>query len=106
MADVPDASVVDLAAGTGKFTELLASRPEGYKVTAVEPHADMRGVLEAKQLKGVEVVDGLSAAMPSIKDETVDAVVAAQVGVLSLSLALAPIILSLLLVCSVSNHTL
>ncbi|KAL1304954.1 hypothetical protein AAFC00_003864 [Neodothiora populina] len=71
------AAIVDLAAGTGKFTELLAKRPEQYKVTAVEPHAGMRSVLENKSLRGVEVVDGLSTEMP-LPDESVDTVIAAQ----------------------------
>lgn len=73
------ATVVDLAAGTGKFTELLATREEGYKVTAIEPHAEMRKVLEGKNLKGVKVEDGLSTKM-DLEDESVDAVIAAQVG--------------------------
>lgn len=80
VADNPQATVVDLAAGTGKFTELLAARDEGYKVIAIEPHADMRKVLEDKHLKGVSVQDGLSTDMKFLKDESVDAVIAAQVG--------------------------
>ncbi|KAI4719935.1 putative 2-heptaprenyl-1,4-naphthoquinone methyltransferase [Aureobasidium sp. EXF-10727] len=72
------ATVVDLAAGTGKFTELLADRDEGYEIIAIEPHADMRKVLEDKHLKGVSVQDGLSTDMKSLKDESVDAVIAAQ----------------------------
>ncbi|KAI5203098.1 putative 2-heptaprenyl-1,4-naphthoquinone methyltransferase [Aureobasidium subglaciale] len=78
VADTPQATVVDLAAGTGKFTELLAARDEGYKIIAIEPHADMRKVLEDKHLKGVSVQDGLSTDMKSLKDESVDAVIAAQ----------------------------
>jgi ubiquinone/menaquinone biosynthesis C-methylase UbiE len=80
VADSPQATVVDLAAGTGKFTELLAARDEGYEIIAIEPHADMRNVLEDKHLKGVSVQDGLSTDMKSLKDESVDAVIAAQVG--------------------------
>lgn len=72
------ATVVDLAAGTGKFTELLAKREEGFKVIAVEPHPDMRGVLEKKQLPGVQVLEGLSTKIP-LPDGSVDAVIAAQV---------------------------
>ena len=40
----------------------------------------MRKVLEDKHLKGVSVQDGLSTDMKSLKDESVDAVIAAQVG--------------------------
>lgn len=75
----PGAVVVDLAAGTGKYTELLAKRPEEFNVIAIEPHADMRKVLEAKKLSNVEVKDGMSTSLP-LEDESVDAVVAAQVG--------------------------
>lgn len=80
VADSPQATIVDLAAGTGKFTELLADRDEGYEIIAIEPHADMRKVLEDKHLKGVSVRHGLSTDMKSLKDESVDAVIAAQVG--------------------------
>lgn len=79
VADQPGATVVDLAAGTGKFTELLAKRPEQYKITAVEPHPDMRKVLQDKDLKDVNVKDGLSTSIP-FPNESVDAVIAAQVG--------------------------
>lgn len=73
------ATVVDLAAGTGKFTELLAKRDEGFRVIAVEPHPDMRGVLEKKQLDGVQVMEGISTSIP-LPDDSVDAVIAAQVS--------------------------
>ena len=33
------AVILDLAAGTGKFTEALAARDEQFHVIAVEPHA-------------------------------------------------------------------
>lgn len=77
--DEAHANIVDIAAGTGKFTELLANRHENYNVIAVEPHELMREELVAKNLKGVKVVDGLAAHMP-IDDEWGDAGVAAQVG--------------------------
>ena len=82
IANQPGATVVDLAAGTGKFTELLAKRPEQYKITAIEPHPDMRKVLEGKNLSAVDVKDGLSTSIP-FPNESVDAVIAAQVGRLS-----------------------
>ena len=76
---VEGASIVDLAAGTGKFTELLAARPERFDVVAVEPHADMREQLARKSLENVTVIDGLSTAIPA-ESSSVDAVFAAQVG--------------------------
>ncbi|ROW16194.1 hypothetical protein VPNG_01763 [Cytospora leucostoma] len=58
LAGRPHARVVEVAAGTGKFTEALAARHEGFEVVAVEPHPDMRRELEAKGLRGVSVRDG------------------------------------------------
>ncbi|PVI03817.1 S-adenosyl-L-methionine-dependent methyltransferase [Periconia macrospinosa] len=71
------ASLVDLGAGTGKFTELLASRPEHFKILAVEPHAQMRGQLAQKKLQDVTVVEGFSTAIPA-DSESIDAVFVAQ----------------------------
>ena len=65
--------------GTGKFTSILADRPENYEIIAVEPHADMRKVLEGKALKGVRVLDGAAVAMPAVETGWADAVVVAQV---------------------------
>lgn len=79
VAEVPGAKVVDLAAGTGKFTELLARRDEGYEIIAVEPQKDMRKVLQDKKLNKVTVYDGLATKIP-LDDASVDAVIAAQVG--------------------------
>lgn len=73
------ARVVDLAAGTGKFTEALAAREEEFEILAVEPHADMRAVLEAKGLRGVRVVDGTAEEM-GVEEGWADAVFVAQVG--------------------------
>jgi len=66
--------VVDLGAGTGKFTELLVG--SGAEVIAVEPVAEMRAKLEAA-LPGVSALAGTSEAIP-VADATADAVVAAQ----------------------------
>ena len=76
---VNGACIVDLAAGTGKFTELLAKRDEDYEIIAVEPHDEMRRELEKKQLKGVRVVKGEANNMGEIESQSVDAVVASQV---------------------------
>jgi ubiquinone/menaquinone biosynthesis C-methylase UbiE len=78
VADNHGARVVDLAAGTGKFTELLAARGEQYDIIAVEPVAKMRQSLVDKHLAGVKVLDGLATGM-DIEDGWADAVIAAQV---------------------------
>lgn len=77
VAGQPHANVVEIASGTGKFTEQLAARPESYNVVAIEPHAGMRAELERKALRDVEVVDGHAAKMP-VGDEWGDACIAAQ----------------------------
>lgn len=82
VAGFKEARVVDLAAGTGKFTELLAKRDEQYNITAVEPHKDMRQVLEEKSITRVTVKEGLATSIP-LEDESQDGVIAAQVGFLS-----------------------
>lgn len=74
------ARVVEVAAGTGKFTELLAAREEGFDVVATEPLASMKGELDAKRLKGVEVREGSAAGLP-VEDGWGDVCIAAQVGV-------------------------
>ena len=77
-----NATIVDLAAGTGKFTEALAARDEKFEILAVEPHEQMREVLAAKKLDGVTVINGMAKSMSTIEDESVDAVFVAQVGCL------------------------
>jgi SAM-dependent methyltransferase len=73
------ARVLDLAAGTGKFTELLAARPEKFEIIAVEPHDGMRAELERKKLPNVVVKKGLATNIP-LDSGDVDAVIAAQVS--------------------------
>ncbi len=73
------AKILDLAAGTGKFTEALAAREEKYEIVAVEPHDNMRQVLAEKKLDRVTVIDGNAESIPLEKD-FVDAVICAQVG--------------------------
>ena len=84
VAGAPGARVVEVAAGTGKFTEQLARRPERFAVRAVEPHDGMRARLHDKaradpDLVGVHVLPGKAEKMP-LEDEWGDACVAAQVS--------------------------
>jgi hypothetical protein len=80
LAGNAEARIVEVAAGTGKFTELLVARPEQYKIIAVEPHEGMRKTLVDKRLGDqVEVVDGFAAKMP-VEGEWGDACVVAQVN--------------------------
>lgn len=72
------AKVLDLAAGTGKFTQLLAARPEAYEIVAVEPHDGMRRELENKQLQNVTVRKGTAENLETIPDQEYQAVVVAQ----------------------------
>ena len=66
--------VLDLGAGTGKLTELLAAR--GLEVTAVEPLPEMREQLAAAVPSAV-VLDGSAERIP-LADASVDAVIVAQ----------------------------
>jgi len=70
----PERTVLDLAAGTGKLTRLLA--PTGADVVAVEPVAAMRAVLRTV-CPGVEDLDGTAEALP-LSDASVDAITVAQ----------------------------
>jgi len=73
----PGRTVVDLGAGTGKFTRLLATT--GATVIAVEPQAAMRAALSAAAgVSGaaIEVLDGGAEAIP-LPDASVDVVCAA-----------------------------
>jgi len=69
-----DAVVLDLGAGTGKLTRVLARRYA--RVTAVEPLDGMRGILE-RVVPGVEALAGSAEQIP-LGDASVDAVFAAQ----------------------------
>lgn len=72
-----DIKIVEIAAGTGKFTELLAKRPEQFLVKAIEPHKTMRQKLAEKDLPAVEVIHGSANKMP-VEDEWGDICIAAQ----------------------------
>lgn len=51
--NAPCDNVADIGAGTGKFTRCLIQKP--WRVTAVEPNADMRGKLA--DIEGITVVN-------------------------------------------------
>ncbi len=68
------ATVIDLGAGTGKFSRMLLRT--GARVIAVEPVAAMRSEL-IRVTPGVDVVDGTAEAIPCA-DASADAVTAAQ----------------------------
>jgi ubiquinone/menaquinone biosynthesis C-methylase UbiE len=70
----PGARIVDLGAGTGKFARQLAAR--GLRVTAVEPIAEMRAILE-RTLPEADALDGTAESIP-VEDGSADAVSAAQ----------------------------
>jgi SAM-dependent methyltransferase len=69
-----DAAVLDLGAGTGKLTRVLAKRYR--EVTAVEPLANMRAMLE-RAVPGVTALAGSAERIP-LDDGSVDGVFAAQ----------------------------
>jgi SAM-dependent methyltransferase len=70
----PGACVVDLGAGTGKFTRLLAAT--GAEVTAVEPIEAMRAQL-GERLPKVRALAGVAEAIP-LPAGSVDVLVCAQ----------------------------
>lgn len=67
-------TILDLGAGTGKFTRALVSR--GLDVLAVEPLDEMRAILQ-QQLPDVRALAGTAESIP-LQDASVDAVTAAQ----------------------------
>jgi SAM-dependent methyltransferase len=66
--------VLELGAGTGKFTELIVH--SGARITAIEPVDAMRTALE-RACPTVTVLDGTAEAIP-LPDASADAVIAAQ----------------------------
>lgn len=70
----PGRRVLDLGAGTGKFTRALV--PSGATLLALEPIDGMRKVL-ARRLPSVPWIDGTAEAI-GLPDASVDAVVSAQ----------------------------
>jgi SAM-dependent methyltransferase len=70
----PESAVLDLAAGTGKLTRLLAQL--GADVVAVEPVGEMRERL-VETVPGVRALAGTAEAIP-LEDESVEAVTVGQ----------------------------
>lgn len=70
----PGRTLLELGAGTGKLTHLLA--PSGVRIIAVEPLAAMREAL-SRNLPDVEVLDAVAEDLP-LAEGSVDAAVAAQ----------------------------
>jgi SAM-dependent methyltransferase len=70
----PESTVLDLAAGTGKLTRLLAQL--GADVVAVEPVVEMRERL-VETLPGVRALAGTAEAIP-LEDESMEAVTVGQ----------------------------
>lgn len=66
-------AIADIGAGTGKFTRCLLKKP--WKITAVEPNADMRRKLS--EIAGIIVVDA-PAENTGLADHSVGLVTAAQ----------------------------
>jgi 2-polyprenyl-3-methyl-5-hydroxy-6-metoxy-1,4-benzoquinol methylase len=64
---LPKARILDLAAGTGKLTEQLVAKAEGYDIVAVDPHPQMLEVLVRKRLPRVRAIKGTSSNMAVIE---------------------------------------
>lgn len=79
ISGIKGARVLDLAAGTGKFTELLSQRPEKFEILAVEPHDDMRRTLAEKSLPSVKTTKGFAEHIEGVETGWADAVIVAQV---------------------------
>lgn len=78
LAGKKNARVVDVAAGTGKFTEVLAAQEEQFEIVAVEPVDSMRTTLLGKKLD-IKVVYGLATSI-GLPDAWADAITVAQVS--------------------------
>ena len=74
LAIAPGSDVLELGAGTGKFTTLLVAT--GARIIAVEPVAAMRSALE-RIVPDARAVDGTAESIPA-DDASIDAVLAAQ----------------------------
>jgi SAM-dependent methyltransferase len=70
----PASTIIDLGAGTGKFTRLL--QPAGARIVAIEPVAGMREQF-MKAVPGIQILDGTAEGIP-LSSGTADVVTAAQ----------------------------
>lgn len=77
LAGKKNARIVDVAAGTGKFTEVIAAREEKYEIIAIEPVESMRTTLQKKEL-GIEIREGLANNI-GLPDAWADGITVAQV---------------------------
>jgi len=78
IANQESARVIDLACGTGKFTELLAARAEKFEILAIEPNEGMSQELVKKNLgPRVKVLDGHAVSM-LVEEGWGDCLIAAQ----------------------------
>lgn len=80
LSSLTGGQIVEVGAGTGKFTQLLAQRVEKYEVIAVEPHEGMRKELVGKKLGERVVVSAGDAENLPVEEGWADAVIAAQVS--------------------------
>ncbi|KAK9820666.1 hypothetical protein WJX74_002948 [Apatococcus lobatus] len=72
----PDSQILDVGAGTGKFTRLLASKCGYANVQAVEPVEEMRECFQTA-VPGVCVQDGSADFLP-LPDSSMDCITCAQ----------------------------
>ena len=73
----PGMIAADIGAGTGKLTEMLLDT--GCRVAAIEPNADMRGVLSDKLFeRPLLTITDATAEMTNLPDHSVDVITVAQ----------------------------
>ncbi|KAJ5679581.1 hypothetical protein N7462_007825 [Penicillium macrosclerotiorum] len=83
VSNQPNLQILELGAGTGKFTQLLADMGRKHEIYAIEPHPEMRKFLAGRHLKNFHAIDAVAERIP-LENNSVDAVVAAQVSFSSL----------------------
>ena len=73
----PDSVIADLAAGTGRLTEVFLAA--GFRVIAVEPNAEMRAACASLKadFPGLEIVEGTAEAT-GLPEHSVDLITVAQ----------------------------